>query len=149
MRGRAGACHPETASTGEGERAEDAEEERVSPYAPARACRVQGCRHVVTHDTPCSDHPSIAGYRWGKAGQQTARLNGHQNTLARKRLFARHPLCVMCEAEGRTSAAVIRDHIVPLAEGGTEDDANCQGLCQAHHDAKTHEESMRGQGRNR
>ena len=50
---------------------------------------------------------------------------------------------------GRYRPATIRDHIVPLAEGGLDHDQNVQALCVACHDAKTQAESQRGQKRNR
>jgi 5-methylcytosine-specific restriction protein A len=47
--------------------------------------------------------------------------------------------------EGRRTLATIRDHIVPLAEGGAEGtEENEQPLCRAHSDAKTAEEAKRG-----
>ena len=67
----------------------------------------------------------------------------------RRALFDREPLCRVCAAQGRVTLAVIRDHIRNLEEGGTEDEANCQPLCQACSDTKTHGESMRGQRRAR
>jgi 5-methylcytosine-specific restriction protein A len=65
----------------------------------------------------------------------------------RTQLFARQPLCVQCEAIGLVQAAVIRDHIVPLAEGGLDIPTNTQALCQACSDAKTQRESLRGRMR--
>jgi 5-methylcytosine-specific restriction enzyme A len=62
-------------------------------------------------------------------------------------LFRREPLCVECKKRGRVSVAVIRDHTIPLAEGGTDTRANEQGLCQACSDAKTALESARGRAR--
>jgi 5-methylcytosine-specific restriction endonuclease McrA len=35
------------------------------------------------------------------------------------------------------------DHIVPLEDGGTDDDANLQVLCESDHGAKTREEQRR------
>ena len=43
---------------------------------------------------------------------------------------------------------MVRDHIVPLTEGGTEDDSNIQPLCDDCHTRKTHAESWRGLMRN-
>ena len=40
--------------------------------------------------------------------------------------------------------ATPRDHIKALAEGGTDDASNVQGLCTTCHDAKTKEEAARG-----
>lgn len=36
------------------------------------------------------------------------------------------------------------DHIVPHAEGGTDEDTNLEAICSQHHRAKTAEESKRG-----
>ena len=35
------------------------------------------------------------------------------------------------------------DHIKPLAEGGTNDRSNLQGLCGRHHDEKTRAENRK------
>ena len=45
--------------------------------------------------------------------------------------------------------ATIRDHIVPLAEGGRDTDDNTQALCEACSDTKTAAESQRGMRRAR
>ena len=62
----------------------------------------------------------------------------------RSDLFARDPLCAECTRQGRVTLATQRDHIKPLAEGGTDDASNVQGLCAACHDAKTKAEAARG-----
>jgi len=66
---------------------------------------------------------------------------------ARAALFTRQPFCVLCQAEGRTTLPTIRDHVVPLAEGGADDETNEQAVCQPCHDAKTQREARRGQSR--
>jgi 5-methylcytosine-specific restriction enzyme A len=45
------------------------------------------------------------------------------------------------------SLAVIRDHIIPLAEGGADDGTNTQAVCQSCSDAKTSREATRGRQR--
>lgn len=45
------------------------------------------------------------------------------------------PLCRMCLASGRTVAATVVDHIQPLEDGGTNEQANLQPLCKRCHDA--------------
>lgn len=62
----------------------------------------------------------------------------------RERLFNSNPLCVECERQGRVTVATIRDHIIPLAEGGKDVPENIQGLCAACHNKKTIKESKRG-----
>ena len=62
----------------------------------------------------------------------------------RAELFTREPLCAVCQRLGRVTLATQRDHIVPLAEGGADDDSNVQGLCHDCHDAKSKAERQRG-----
>ncbi len=65
----------------------------------------------------------------------------------RASLFKREPLCAECTRHGLVALATQRDHIVALAEGGADDDANTQGLCDLCHDAKSLAESLRARRR--
>jgi 5-methylcytosine-specific restriction protein A len=65
----------------------------------------------------------------------------------RASLFSRHPLCVKCLEEDRAIAATERDHVIPLAEGGADDESNEQALCAACHETKSIAESQRGRRR--
>jgi 5-methylcytosine-specific restriction protein A len=51
-------------------------------------------------------------------------------------------VCRACSRVVYGQAAHV-DHIVPLEEGGTDDDENLQTLCQADHGKKTREEQRR------
>jgi 5-methylcytosine-specific restriction endonuclease McrA len=56
---------------------------------------------------------------------------------ARKQFLGEHPLCVMCRKEGRVTAALVVDHVIPH-RGDQElfwDRANWQALCKPHHDS--------------
>jgi 5-methylcytosine-specific restriction protein A len=75
------------------------------------------------------------------------RFGGHALQRLRDQQLSAHPLCEQCEKQGRTRRATIRDHRIPLAEGGTEHPSNIQSLCDDCHDEKTREESMRGRRR--
>ena len=46
-----------------------------------------------------------------------------------------------------TNPATVADHIVPHAEGGTDDPTNGQALCDPHHNTKTRAEQARGRAR--
>lgn len=81
---------------------------------------------------------------WTSNGPPTTRIRGRKLQRMRASLFARHPWCVLCEKVGRQTRATIRDHIIPLAEGGADDETNEQGLCLDCSDRKTEEESARG-----
>lgn len=67
----------------------------------------------------------------------TQRLRGRKAVETRKRRLRAEPLCRHCLAKGITTAATVPDHIVPLKDGGTDDDSNIQCLCEPCHEAKT------------
>ena len=69
---------------------------------------------------------------WQKSPDSPKRLTGRRLQEARRRLFQREPLCRMCSAKGVIRVATERDHIQPIAEGGTEDPENIQPLCHEH-----------------
>lgn len=61
----------------------------------------------------------------------------------RRRILRRDPICVACN----TNPAEIVDHIVPVAEGGTDAATNGQGMCRPCHDLKSEQERERGRDR--
>lgn len=65
------------------------------------------------------------------------RLRGSQAVKQRRRRLADHPVCVYCDREGITKATEELDHIIPLSQGGSDDDDNIQGLCKFHHRIKS------------
>ena len=112
------------------------------PVRPKRPCAHPGCPELVAEGKYCEKHRAShpeetrsASYRgYGNAWQRV-----------RKQYLAAHPLCVMCEAEGRYSRATVVDHIQPH-RGDRElfwDQSNWQPLCKAHHDKKTGLEDSR------
>jgi len=81
----------------------------------------------------------------------SARARGytHRWDKARATYLRSHPLCVMCEREGRVTAATVVDHIVPHRGDQRlfwDVENNWQSLCKSHHDsAKQREERGRTQ----
>jgi len=57
-------------------------------------------------------------------------------------------LCAVCQRVVRFDE-MIRDHVVPLAEGGREEPANIQPICATCHARKTADEARRGIRRDR
>lgn len=106
------------------------------PMAPLRPCCTCG-------QVGCTQHVRTA---WGSS-HAVPRIRGRRLQRIRQRLFDRSPLCVQCQKQGRTTIATIRDHVIPLAEGGVDDETNEQALCQMCSDVKTANESKRGQAR--
>lgn len=108
------------------------------PKQAKRPCKQPGCPNV-TSGRYCSDHttqvhtydqhrPSAAkrgyGYRWRKL---------------RRMVLARSPLCAdpFETHTGRAVQATDVDHIIPLAQGGTNAMDNLQSLCHSCHSRKT------------
>lgn len=108
-----------------------------------RFCLEPGCRALVSRGR-CEAHGgTVDGWR----GVSPNRLRGRRLQREREQLFAREPLCRQCREAGRTRLATIRDHIVPLAEGGTDAPTNIQPLCRECSDIKTAAEARRGRQR--
>lgn len=99
------------------------------PLAPPRICGTCG-------QPGCTVHRRVA---WQPA-QPVTRIRGRRLQRLRYDLFRDHPFCALCH----TTVATIRDHIVPLAEGGQDIEANVQALCQACSDIKSAAEAKRG-----
>lgn len=52
--------------------------------------------------------------------------------------IAIHPLCRLCETNGRITRATVVDHITPINQGGAKfDERNLQPLCASCHNAKS------------
>lgn len=104
------------------------------PHRPPRVCSTCG-------QVGCSGHAKPS---WQTARVEPPRIRGRRLQWMRRMLFERSPLCVLCRAAGRITVATIRDHIVPLAEGGADASHNEQALCVACHDLKSAAETARG-----
>ncbi|MGE3932371.1 MAG: HNH endonuclease [Rhodospirillaceae bacterium] len=103
------------------------------PFAPAKPCRHPGCA-ALTHDRFCADHAAAAAQRFDQArGSAHRRGYGRRWRALRETILARD---IVCRWPGCTAPATEVDHIVPKP-AGTDDPANLQGLCKAHHSAKT------------
>src|SRR5690349_19392238 len=74
-------------------------------------------------------------------------LYGHKWRKRRLAFLARNPLCVMCEKEGRITAADTVDHKIPHKGDLTlfwDEAGNWQSLCKPHHDQTKQREEIHG-----
>jgi len=111
--------------------------------APRRPCSQPSCSQLQ----PCTRHPVVA---WRpRYGAPVCRVRGRKLQQLRLQLFRRQPWCVLCLEQGNYTQPTIRDHIVPLAEGGRDDASNEQALCDACNQRKAQAEAARGARRNR
>jgi 5-methylcytosine-specific restriction protein A len=107
------------------------------PNAPQKPCPQPRCPHLQ----PCPVHVRAA---WRGTTPAPPRIRGGRLQRLRAQLFTEQPLCVLCQAEGRVTIATIRDHKIPLAEGGRDEPSNTQPICADCHRRKTEAERNRG-----
>ena len=73
---------------------------------------------------------------------ETARTRGGSWMRIRAKWLREHPMCCKCQEEGALGiVATELDHVIPLSQGGRDDESNYQSLCYSHHKAKTAEEA--------
>lgn len=70
---------------------------------------------------------------------KTKRLKGRDAVDERRRRLSEEPYCRDCREKGFSRLADQVDHIVPLADGGTDDDDNTRSLCLPCHQTRTQE----------
>lgn len=115
------------------------------PRAAPRPCTYPGCGALVADGSRrCPRHPLPT---WSKRADAPKRITGRKLQRMRQALFQRQPLCEICEQAGLARLATQRDHRIPLAEGGQDDESNEQALCDECHEAKSLQERLRGQRR--
>ncbi|ENX4469937.1 HNH endonuclease [Enterobacter roggenkampii] len=115
------------------------------PKRTPKACRVRGCRSTTTDSSGyCVSHKG-EGWRQYKPGQtRQQRGYGTKWEIIRERILKRdNGLCQSHLKQGIVKQASCVDHIIPKAQGGTDDDANLQSLCWACHATKTGKEGHR------
>lgn len=104
----------------------------------------------------CAAHkrPAAGSFADPSRGSRHDRGYGSDWDKRRARILDRdHGLCQACFKIGKITPVGDRpysawcDHIIPKAEGGTDDDENLQTLCRSCHKSKTDAEKARGVAR--
>lgn len=112
----------------------------------ARPCLTPGCAHLAAPGGRgrCA---TCAATREAAQRRESPRQLGSVYARHASWLRRHQPLCAHCPPDAARVWDEV-DHIVPLALGGPDTLANKQGLCRAHHRAKTaREATARAQGR--
>lgn len=82
--------------------------------------------------------PARKGWADERRGTATERGYGWAWTKLRNVVMYRdHGLCQPCKRRGLTALAGAVDHITPKSQGGTDDLANLQAICDPCHKGKT------------
>ena len=117
------------------------------PTAPPHACPVRGCGRPTTTDR-CEIHGANAPtHGWSTNRRQDVKRSivGRGLHKARLALFVKAmAMCQVCRRPLRDPSEMIRDHVVPLAEGGPDIESNTQALCKNCDRVKTQSEARRG-----
>lgn len=96
----------------------------------------------------CEKHKRAAKPR--AHGSKGKRRTGRAGARDRERIRQRdNGLCQECCEHGRLTLGTQVDHIVPLDEGGSDEDDNKRLLCDKCHAAKSSEEARRRARRRR
>ena len=114
---------------------------RISvPSKPKRPCSFPGCPRL-TNGRFCEEHAKAEAKRYEQYDRdpETRRRYGRVWKRIRDAYVQQHPVCELCQQDGRFVATEEVHHKVPLAEGGTHDRNNLISLCKACH-AKIHAE---------
>lgn len=121
------------------------------PGLPALSLRRANFMEALMPSRPPSLKPTAKRPAFNRPRKQTTTERGYgwAHQQMRERVLAEEPACRACwnMMPRRYTASAIADHITPLAEGGTGDRENYQGLCIPCHDSKSLAEAARGQGR--
>ncbi len=115
------------------------------PIKPKAPCRQPGCPALVDKGY-CPAHQKADRKRYDQArGTAAQRGYGSRWAKARASYLLSHPLCVMCEAEGRTTMATVVDHRIPHKgdQAMFWDVNNWQSLCAHHHNSHKQSEERR------
>ena len=115
------------------------------PLKPKTICTFTGCHAYAVEAGRCSKHTKQKFTGFNRAGE-SKQYHTRRWRKARLNYLKTNPLCKTCEAEGRTTAATVLDHIKPVNQGGEFWNAdNWQGLCAQHHNIKSAKE-RKGRG---
>lgn len=125
------------------------------PAAAPKPCRHPGCGVLVRGGSWCEKHRRAAAGSFADRARGTRHERGYGSgwERTRQRIFERDGgLCQEClrasivTSVGDKLFSAWCDHVVPKAEGGTDDDDNLQTLCRRCHQRKTDVEKNRRRG---
>ena len=108
------------------------------PRKPLKPCRYPGCPKLV-ETRYCEEHAKQVASDYEKYDRDPkvrARYSGAWKKI-RSRFIAEHPLCELCQRQGRITCANEVHHILPLSRGGTHRQDNLMSLCTSCHSSIT------------
>lgn len=110
------------------------------PRRPKHPCAYPGCPRLCD-GRYCEEHRKLTDIQYNRYERDGdwGKRYGKEWRKIRELYRSRHPLCEMCLKEGRYVPAELVHHILPLKEGGTNEEGNLMSLCSSCH-GKIHAE---------
>ena len=99
------------------------------PRKPLQPCAHPGCPNL-SDERYCELHRKEHEY---KRNPESNKKYGRAWKRIRDKYIKEHPLCEMCEKEGRLVPAEEIHHILPVSRGGTHSRDNLMALCRSCH----------------
>ena len=114
------------------------------PRKPKQPCAYPGCPNL-SDGRYCEQHRKLVekNYEQYSRDPEVHKKYGRAWKRIRDSYVHKHPLCEQCLKEGRYVAVEEVHHIVPLAEGGSNDESNLMSLCRSCHEKIHHERGDR------
>lgn len=110
------------------------------PSKPKRPCSYPGCPRL-TSGRFCEEHAKVEAKRYETYDRDpdTRRRYGRAWKRIRDSYVQQHPMCELCQRDGKFVPTEEVHHKVPLAGGGTHARENLIALCKTCH-ARLHAE---------
>jgi 5-methylcytosine-specific restriction enzyme A len=118
------------------------------PQRPLKPCAAPGCGNLIRGARHCDKHQHLSA-AWANSQRASKGVTGRPWRRLRDQIMERDGhlcRCDECTRLGRTRLAHEVDHIVPLADGGTDDPRNLRAINRDCHKLKTQVESAAGRG---
>lgn len=114
------------------------------PRKPKRPCSFSGCKEL-TDGRFCEEHQKLSEQHYNKYQRdpETRKRYGWAWKRIRDCYIKAHPLCEICQKNGKLTPAQEVHHIKPLAKGGNHDEDNIMALCSSCHSTITAQEGGR------
>lgn len=111
------------------------------PSKPKKPCAYPSCPNL-TDKQYCSQHATQMRRSYDKyeRASDVNKTYGRAWKRIRDRYAAQHPLCEMCEAEGKLTPMEEVHHKLPVSKGGTHARDNLMSLCRSCHTKIHHRE---------
>ena len=104
------------------------------PHRPKKPCAYPGC-YRLTNSRYCEEHAKQMARHYEKHIRDPGSAKRYDRAWQKVRaaFLQAHPLCELCQSEGRLTPAELVHHKVKLTDGGTNEPSNLCAICSVCH----------------